>query len=118
MKPRKIKRAFLIADATMCERARTIYGLLETDIAQFTAIDSTVNAAFLAQYLAAIEAADVVVSDSIVRSRVVQETETVLALMERARKKLNEVRFFAQKTFENSLATQQEFGLQDYIKIR
>ncbi|MFN8284097.1 MAG: hypothetical protein U0U67_12835 [Chitinophagales bacterium] len=72
----------------------------------------------MAKFIAAIEAADNVVRDSIVRSQQATETETVKNAMDKANMKLKEVKFFVQKTFDKSAGTQYAFGLQDFGKVR
>lgn len=118
MEPTEIKRAYLGSDAFMTESARVIYNLANDDLANFTAFDSTINAAWMADYLADVEAAETVVADSAISDQQVQTTENVLSQMDLARAKYNEVKYFVQKAFPDSPATQGEFGLNDYMDAR
>jgi hypothetical protein len=68
--------------------------------------------------LLAIESADTVVADATVIEQQAQETELTLLALEKAKSKYNDVKYFVQKAFPNSLATQNEFGLNDYQKVR
>ena len=60
MEPKEEIRVYSGADSKMTEAARTILGLLTTDIAAFTAFDSTMDSAFLTDYENAINGADTV----------------------------------------------------------
>lgn len=118
MDPQELKRNYTGTDAFMTQSARVNYNLANSEIAQFTAFDSTINAAFMTAYLAAIVAAETVVADSAVADQQVQTTENVLSQMDLARAKYNEVKYFVQKAFPGSAATQGEFGLNDYMDVR
>ncbi|SDE90636.1 hypothetical protein [Epilithonimonas hungarica] len=118
MEPTEIKRAYLGTDAYMTESARANYNLANSELAKFTGFDSTINAAYMTAYLASIVAAETVVADSAISDQQVQTTENVLSQMELARAKYNEVKYFVQKAFPNSAATQGEFGLNDYMDAR
>jgi len=118
MNPIEILRSYSGTDAQMAEYARVIHSLLVSDLAKFTAFDSTINAAFASSFLTAINSADVVVSDSAIIDIQVQKTELINLAMEKAKSKYADVKYFAQKTFPNSLASQNEFGLNDYERAR
>ena len=118
MKKDRIKRLYSVTDAKMCESAGVTYKFLEQDIAQFTAFNNNMNAAYLVEYSAAIQAAEVVVRDTSVKGEQAVKTETVEKVMEKARKKFKHVKFFVEKAFENSPGAQHEFGLYDYLKVR
>jgi hypothetical protein len=118
MNPLEITRKYNGTDAFMTESARVNYNLVNSDLAKFTAFDSTINATFMTAYLAAVVAAETVVADSAISDQQVQTTENVLSQMDLARAKYNEVKYFVQKAFPNSAATQGEFGLNDYMDAR
>lgn len=118
MDPQEITRNYTGNDAFMVESARVNYNLTNSDLARFTAFDSTITAAYMTSYLAAIVAGETVVADSAISDQQVQTTENVLNQMDLARSKYNEVKYFVQKAFPNSAATQGEFGLNDYMDVR
>lgn len=118
MDPLEITRNYTGSDAFMTESARVNYNLANSDLAKFTTFDSTINASFMSDYLAAVVAAETVVADSAISDQQVQTTENVLSQMDLARAKYNEVKYFVQKAFPNSAATQGEFGLNDYMDAR
>lgn len=118
MNPEEIIRTFGGSDVYMTETARTTQVLLVSDLAKFTAFDSTITAAFATQFLASVVAAETVVADTSVIDQQVQKTELIFNAMEKAKSKYGDVKYFSQKAFPNSPATQNEFGLNDYERAR
>lgn len=118
MEPQEILRIFPGPDAYLAETARTTQVLFAGDLAKFTAFDSTMTAAFAAQFMASITAADTVVANTAVIDQQVQKTELIVLAMEKAKGKYNDVKYFAQKAFPASAGTQGEFGINDYEKAR
>ena len=118
MNPVEILRVYKGSDAQMTEAARVVHNLMISDLANFTAFDSTITAAFGTQFLAAITAAETVVADTAVLDIQVQKTELIQIAMEKAKGKYADVKYFVQKTFPLSSATQNEFGLNDYDRAR
>ena len=118
MNPEEIIRNYKGSDVYMTETARTIQALLVSDLAKFTNFDSTITAAYAAQFLTAVVAAETVVADSSVIDQQVQKTELTLAALEKAKAKYADVKYFALKTFPNSVGTQNEFGINDYERAR
>jgi hypothetical protein len=118
MNPIELKRNYLGSDAEMTTYARVIHSLMTADLVKFTTFDSTLTAAYAAQFLTAINNADTVVADTAVLDIQVQKTELIQTAMEKAKSKYADVKYFVQKTFPTSLATQNEFGLNDYDRAR
>ena len=118
MNPVEILRVYKGSDAQMTESARVVHSLMVSDLVKFTAFDSTLTAAFGTQFLAAIVAAETVVADTAVLDIQVQKTELIQTAMEKAKGKYADVKYFVQKTFPLSSATQNEFGLNDYDRAR
>ena len=114
----EILRAYKGSDAQMTEFARVAHNLMTSDLTKFTAFDSTLTAAYATQFLSAITAAETVVADTAVVDIQVQKTELIQTAMEKAKGKYADVKYFVQKTFPTSLATQNEFGLNDYERAR
>lgn len=115
---KELKREFKSSDAEMLSTARTIYMLFSTDMAPFTTFDDTLDGAFAATFLSFIEAADTLVRDTAIIDQLAILTENVALSMENAREKYMDVKYFAQKAFQKSVATQKEFGFDDYLKAR
>lgn len=118
MESKKIYRAYRGRDAFMASTARTTHHFFLSEIGKFTAYDTTLDAAFAGQFMLAIEAADTAGADYVIRSQQAQKTEVVEKVMDKARGAYIDVRYFAEKAFENSLATQGEFGFGDYLSVR
>ena len=118
MNPQEIVRAYNGSDVQMTEFARVAHNLMTSDLVKFTAFDSTITAAYATQFLTAIVAAETVVADTAVVDIQVQKTELIQTAMEKAKGKYADVKYFAQKTFPASTATQNEFGLNDYERAR
>jgi hypothetical protein len=118
MQPQEVIRAYNGADSHMTATARVIYSFFVDDLSAFNAFDTTMNAGFGAEFLAAIEAADVAGADYVIKYQQAQKTETVSQVMDKARTKCADVRYFVQQTFPKSAGTQNEFGLNGYLKAR
>lgn len=118
MQVQNIYRNYNGSDASLAESARATQMLLATDLALFTAFDSTINAAYANLFLAAINAADTVVADTAIVDQQVQKRELIIDAMNSAKNKYSDVKYFVQKTFPTSAGTQGEFGLNDYERAR
>lgn len=114
----ELERTYEGSDNYMVQTSFTLRGLLTADLADFTAFDADFDAGFLADWLAAISAADAVVRDQVVQDVIEGQTSTVLAKMELCRKKYNEVKYFAGKAFPTNKPVMDEFGTEDYPKAR
>lgn len=118
MNREEIKRMYQNSDAEMTETARVIHGLMVDDLAKFTAFDSTITELYAALFLTAIDNADTVIADSAVIDMQVQKTTAIQVDMDKAVGKYADVKYFAQKAFPTSIATQNEFGINDYERAR
>lgn len=118
MNPTEVIRNYRGSDAEMTESARVIHGLMVADLAKFTGFDSTIAAPYAALFLTAIDDADTVIADTAVIDIQVQKTEAIQAVMEKAKGKYADVKYFSQKAFPASIATQNEFGINDYERAR
>lgn len=114
----ELERTYEGSDNYMVQTSLTLHGLLTADLADFTAFDGDIDAGFLADWLAAIQAADGVVRDQVVQDVIEGQTSAVLAKMELCRKKYNEVKYFAGKAFPGNKPVMDEFGTEDYPKAR
>jgi hypothetical protein len=118
MDPIEIIRNYRGTDAEMTATARVVHGLMVGDLAKFTAFDSTITAPYATLFLTAINNADTVIADSAVIDMQVQKTEAIQGAMDDAKGKYADVKYFSQKAFPTSTATQNEFGLNDYERAR
>lgn len=118
MEPKEVKRIYKGSDASMTADAVTNHGLLTEDLPLFTAFDTTMTVAFLADYLEAITKAETVVSDSIIIDQMAGKTRAVNILMDAARSKYMDMKFYFMKAFPTDITAQNEFGLNDYMLAR
>lgn len=118
MNPIEVLRAYKGTDAEMAASARVFHGLLVSDLPKFTAFDSTITMAYADLFLTTIDNADTVVADTAVLDMQVQKTELIQTVMDVAKNKYADVKYFVQKAFPDSIATQNEFGLNDYERAR
>lgn len=114
----KFVRAYSGSDSNMLSTSGALLLLFNEDIAAFSAFDTTLDAAYATAWDAKINAAQEALPDSYIKDVQAGKTEIVLALMEQAKEKYNEVKFFAQKVFRDSPAAQNEFGIDSYDKAR
>lgn len=114
----EMTRVYGIKDAHMLETARTLHSLFNDHIADFTAFDTTLDAAFATSWLATIDAAAIVVRDSQIKDIQAAKTETVLEKMELCRIKYNQIKYFAGRAFSKNKIKLAEFGAEDYEKVR
>ena len=114
----KFVRDYTSSDGYMLETSGALLLLFNEDLIQFTGFDSTLDGIYATDWGAKITAAQNVIPDSLIKDIQAGKTEEVLALMEDAKEKYNEVKFFSQKVFKNSPAAQNEFGVDTYLKSR
>lgn len=118
MKKNEVLRAYSFGDAYMLETADTLHGLFLDKVADFTAMDTTLDANFGTDWLALIDAARAIVSDSQVRGIQAVKTSDVLDQMELCRKKYIQVKYFVSMAYPDSLSRQEMFKLSDYDDVR
>ena len=118
MMTNEIKRAYIGSDDYMLETSSTLQSLFVTNVADFTAFDTTLTLAYGTTWLNAINAAGTVVRDSQVKDILAQRTNAVLTQMELCHIKYNEAKYFANKVFPKDKARQAEFGTDTYLQAR
>lgn len=106
---KKRERHYDGADSYMAETARTIHALLVQDLAIFSAINTRFTTQFANDFLAQIQAADEVVTDTTAQTDLAVETEQVLTAMDTARQLYNRIKNHAIWAFPSSIAIQKEF---------
>ena len=116
--PNSIKRAYAISDSEMLEDSKTVHELYVNDMADFNNFDSLFDMQFANDWQNAYSLANDAPTDELYRDQIQGKTEKVVDAMAACRKKYNETKYYVKKAFPNSLAIQQEFGLDDYDKAR
>ena len=112
------KRKYKIGDAYMKEFAKDMRNLFSDDLAIFTAFYAAFNAAFLTDWSAKIDLADVEDTDETVVDVLGQYTAEVETAMKKCRLYYNEVKFFVIRVFPDKIDTQNEFGFDNYDGAR
>ena len=111
-------RKYNSSDSYLFETSLTFHGLFLININDFKSFDSMLSLSFADDWRNSINEVELLVRDSAVRDQQSQLTKEVDANLELARKKYREVKYFVEKTFANSTAHQNEFGLDTYNDIR
>lgn len=112
----EIIRLYKLSDAEMFSYADKIIANLQTDLASFTAFDSTIDANFVVNAQNLFTNAQNIPSDNVVIDQQVASTEQVQNLMQECREQYDDMKFFVKKAYKTSVGRQNEFGLNDYSK--
>lgn len=107
-----------LADADLLEQARVFHGYLTEYLAIFSNFDTTINQAKLDRLALLIEQAENNLSDNVIKDRQAQLTEIVNIKMEECRNIYNTISYFFKNAFPTSAAIRNEFGENDFRKIR
>lgn len=111
-------RKYNSSDSYLFETSLTFHGLFVINVSYFKDFDSMLDVIFANRWRNSINEVELLVRDSAVRDQQSQLTKEVDINLELARKKYREVKYFVEKTFANSTAHQNEFGLDTYNDIR
>ena len=117
-KPEEIIRSYQMADDDMFQFTGTMIGLFEGDKAAFIAYDPDFSDPFQANWQADLETAEAVPKDEAIVDEQTGLTAKVEALMDQCRHKFQSSKFFIEKAFPNNGPVQNEFGYDDYDKVR
>lgn len=112
------KRKFNLDDARLLERASTEVSFLGEDIGDFTAFDNTFGQSTIDDLQATITAASATKRDDVVIDEQAELTTTVDENMEACKNAYKTVSYFVRKVFKNKKDIQNQFGLNDYKKVR
>lgn len=113
-----LKRAYVTSDSTMLSKVRTIHSLFVKDLDAFAAFDATFSPEWGAAWLADIDAAVSVTDDSIRRAEMMGETEDLTDVIEEARTKWIEIKYFIKKAWPGDRAMLHLFGASAYKAAR
>jgi len=91
---------------------------LETDLPDFTAYDSRLNAAHLEAFSQAIKDAEETPSDRMVRQKIEQSTGNLASLMESGAETVRRVRYFAEDIFKDSPLILNQFNFKRFAQAR
>jgi len=102
----------------MLEKSKVIMAGFKANIADFTTFDPDMNLAFVTGIEAAIEEVEMLPSDRLMRSRLVQLTRGIWGEMKQSYTVVKHVRYFIDKAFPGDDDILHEFGFHDLSKMR
>ena len=114
----KVNRNYSMTDAVMLETAKIKHQFFVNDMIRFGAFDPDFNARWSQDWLDAIKEAELSIKDVSVVGEQAQQTEKVLAVLDRCAAKVREVRFFVKKAFPGNQTVLREFGLHHFNAVR
>lgn len=116
--PEDISRNFSLSDADVFVKSKVIHRHFVDDLADFIAFDPTFADPFAADFLAKIDAAQIMFSDrSIVTTQAVA-TDVVEKSMRKGREGYRFLMFFVAKAFPKDKSVWIEFGFKDYRRTK
>lgn len=117
--PIYLRPLFRISHVKALENSRTIHGLMAAgDLADFTALDSSIDQPWLDDWVALINTADNIPTDEVYRDEMRIKTAAVQAEMKKARDAYKLAKFFVLKAFPENGEVQDSFGFDNYKNDR
>lgn len=114
----KNDRAYKIPDAELLQHSETIAASLPSDIATFTAFDSTITAEYTAQLQGAIADAKDFPTDNVLIDEMAEYTLRVEQVFNLCYEDYKTIAYFARKAFADNPAVRNQFGMNDIEKAR
>lgn len=111
-------RNYNITDADLIEQAKTVHGNLCEYIDTFTAFDSSINGGTTEQIAILTKQAENNLPDHVIADRQVQLTDIVKGKMKECRDHFQLLSYFIKKAFPESASIRNEFGENNYGKVR
>ena len=111
-------RIYKGSDARLIETSRTIHALFVSNLADFTAFDAKLNAAYAAQWKDLMDRCTAKESNSLLLSRQTQITAAMQDKMKQARKKYQMIKYFASEAFNSKPEIMNEFGAAEFKMAR
>lgn len=118
MSAEPIIRPYVVSDAFALQYAKTLRGLFIADQAAFINRDPSFGTPYEMDWDAAITDAENQPSDNTIEDQLAQKTADVEEQMELCRNNFQDAKPFIKKAFPNKPATWEEFGFEDYDKVR
>jgi hypothetical protein len=114
----KNDRAYKIPDAELLQHSETIAATLPSDIATFTAFDSTITAGYVTQLQGAIADVKEYPTDNVLIDEMAEHTLSVEQVFNLCYEDYKTIAYFARKAFADNPAIRNQFGLNDIEKAR
>lgn len=102
----------------MLESAEVIAASLSDDIGDFTAFDSTMTPDYVTTVQGAVGRVKEIKPDAVIIDEMSEWTQKVDAAMKKCSDAYNNVAYFIRKAYNGNTAVQNQFGLNDYMKVR
>jgi hypothetical protein len=118
MSAEQVTRPYVVSDAFALQYAKTLRGLFIADQAAFVNRDPSFGNPYEMDWDAAITDAENQPSDNTIEYQLAQKTDDVEEQMELCRNNFQDAKPFIKKAFPNKPATWEEFGFEDYDKVR
>lgn len=107
-----------MSDPDMLDFARIFAANLQRNLADFSAVDSTLTLNFVSDLTAKISTAEEIEPDEIVTDRQVQLTESIKTAFAECRTYYKLIIYFAKQAFPKSPLIRNEFGENDYADVK
>ncbi|MCT4648148.1 MAG: hypothetical protein N4A74_24380 [Carboxylicivirga sp.] len=111
-------RHYSLPDADFIQVAGTMAENLKTDLSEFRAFDSTIQETYPEDIIAAIGEAKSIKSDMVIIDEMSERTQIVKDIMEKCNTFYKNLRYFVQKAFFENKAIQNQFGFNDFAKVK
>jgi len=112
--PNDKTRDFGGSDADMLQAARVTHGHFVEDYDEMIAFDATLEDPFADDFLASIDAAQLLPVDNVVIDQQAEKTETVEDAMKKGRNGFQAMKYFIELAFPNNQTIWNQFGYNDY----
>lgn len=114
----KVSRIFKGPDTAMLGSVRDLITHFESKLAQFSAFDPSLDAAYLANWQAIQDQAWATIPDTMEVGEGKQLMEETISALEKCRLKNTEVKYYAGKAFPANTEARKEFGEGQFTKVR
>ena len=113
-----IIRKYRVADPNMLEHNKTMRAHFLDEQSEFEGFDIGFATPFETNWLSAIDAAEAILPDEVIKDQLQQLTAAADDAMEAARLKFASTKYFVERAFPTKPAIQQEFGTDDFRDVR
>jgi hypothetical protein len=114
----EVLRRYSAPDAAMRQHMRTMHTHFTANQAAFQAFNPRFDAAFGAQWLAAVEAADTAPTGAVRVGELKEDTAAVQDLMSKAQQAVQQLFYFVGQAFPNNVARLDQYGRRGYVAAR
>ena len=117
-RPNEVHRNYTISDSEMVLTSNVLRTIFVEDKLEFSQFDSSFADPYAENWAAAIAVAEVVAQDAELIDQIAQLTAIVNAKMAEVQSYYQRIKYYMEKAFSDNIAIQNEFGRNDYDKVR